>query len=175
MRHYDGSSWSKANLQQYDEPSLKDVGGSGPNNVWVVGSGFTVYRYDGSQWTETEGAVDSSDWLTEVEVNGPKDVWAAGSGGKPWHWNGTKWKRHTDIDNGHWIDGMWSGGSGNVWLSVTATNQFDSNYASVYHWDGSSWTEHATGVGKHGLHEIWGDGQGGLWAVGGDGTIIGKR
>ena len=53
---------------------LKGVWGSGPNDVWVVGSGGSISHWDGTAWTLTP--TGSKNTFHAVWGSGPNDVWA---------------------------------------------------------------------------------------------------
>ena len=54
MLHYDGKAWTTtptANLPVPSTTILKGVWGSGPSDVWAVGSAGKILHYDGTTWT----------------------------------------------------------------------------------------------------------------------------
>ncbi len=62
-----------ANVARY---SLTSVWGTGPSNVWAVGSLGTVLHFDGNTWTRT--SVGSGETLRAVWANGDGGVWVGG-------------------------------------------------------------------------------------------------
>jgi hypothetical protein len=61
--HFDGTSWSQMvlplGITVPTDESWTDVHGTGPNNVYVVGS-RTLLRYDGTSWSPIAREVASS-------------------------------------------------------------------------------------------------------------------
>ena len=49
------------------------VWGTGPNDVWAIGSGGTIMHYDGETWVETPSGV--LDTLNAIWGSGPNDIW----------------------------------------------------------------------------------------------------
>ncbi len=58
---------------------ITSISGSGPNDVWAVGTDRTILHYDGATWEKALGnEVDASPYtLRSVWVGGPDDVWVA--------------------------------------------------------------------------------------------------
>ncbi len=49
VKSFDGSEWS---YKQVAAAALRDISGTGPNDVWVVGEGGTVAQYNGTDWID---------------------------------------------------------------------------------------------------------------------------
>ncbi len=49
------------------------VWGTGPNDVWAIGSGGTIMHYDGKTWVQTPTGV--FDTLSGIWGSGPNDIW----------------------------------------------------------------------------------------------------
>jgi hypothetical protein len=99
--HYDGTAWSLAQGGALDVPdasienandSLDDIWGTGPNDVWAVGSTCTncdaaedvasvctdvLLHYDGTAWSQSFTQLGL---LFGVWGTGPCDIWAVGMG-----------------------------------------------------------------------------------------------
>lgn len=56
--------------------ALTSVWGSGPSDVWAVGSGGTIVHWDGSAWKLTPTAPATQNTLRGVWGSGPNDIWA---------------------------------------------------------------------------------------------------
>jgi hypothetical protein len=55
--------------------SLTSIWGSGPNDIWSVGSGGTIIHYDGTAWKITPTEPATMNTLRSVWGSGPNDVW----------------------------------------------------------------------------------------------------
>ncbi len=91
--HYDGSSWTE--LHPGGTETYWWVGGSGPNDVWMVGENGRVTQWDGKAFIEHNSGTAATLW--GVWAAAPNDVWIVGGtpeggGGVPndivFHWNG---------------------------------------------------------------------------------------
>lgn len=148
---------------------LRDVWGSGGNDLFAVGDDGTILHYDGSSWaTMYSGLEGSLRNLHGVWGSGSKDVYAVGDWGTIWHYDGTSWDPWTVYYPSNDLTGVWGTGSNNVY--------FVDEGSTVFHYDGSSCQEvyplnkpFAPGV-AHSLRGIGGSGPGDIFAVGELGT-----
>ncbi len=83
--------WCSITLDGLRDVGLNAIWGTGPNNVWVVGSRGFAARFDGTKW-EVHRA-DTLLSLFSVWGSGPSDVWAGNSGEAVFHWDGSSWKK----------------------------------------------------------------------------------
>jgi len=83
--------WCTVALDGVRDVSLNAIWGTGPNDVWVVGSHGFAARYDGTSWTVHRP--DTLLALYSVWGSGPSDVWAGNTGEAFFHWDGTTWKQ----------------------------------------------------------------------------------
>ena len=81
--------WCSVALEGLEDVGLNGIWGSGPDNVWVVGSRGFAARYDGSKWQVRRP--DTLLALFSVWGTGPSDVWAGNSGQAVFHWDGSSW------------------------------------------------------------------------------------
>jgi hypothetical protein len=124
--HWDGAVWSNVPLPGA-RGLLEDVDGTGPNDVWAVGSkgASLVYRWNGTDWTKLGGILDQ--WqgdVLAVSAVTTDDVWAAGV--NQWsqpmaaHWSGSRWLRTPVRKENGWFytikafnqTEIWAGGGG---------------------------------------------------------------
>ena len=96
--HWNGQAWSYVPTPNVDWPNenldntLAGVGGSGPNDVWAVGTvgvsqrvGELALHWNGSTWAIPEGPTRlGSGALNAVADLAPKDVWAVGTDAEFW-------------------------------------------------------------------------------------------
>ncbi|HUS16383.1 MAG TPA: hypothetical protein VM536_15405, partial [Chloroflexia bacterium] len=85
--HWDGQAWRQTPAPDVAalDGSLNAVSGSGPNDVWTVGTlagrHTLVLHWDGTRWSRVPSpspGIDR-DELTAVQAVGPGQVWVAGS------------------------------------------------------------------------------------------------
>ena len=138
--HWDGTTWSwvpSPNDPSAYESALHAVGGTGPDDVWAVGSfsydvesgpATIALHWNGSKWAEVETPDPYSEDFHSIAAVSPTDVWAAGAYSTLDHYDGATWIRNTP-------------GVGNV-LAMSASGASDIwavGGVSTLHYDGSSW------------------------------------
>jgi hypothetical protein len=78
--HWNGAAWTTL-AKGPGWPPFDGVWSSGPDDVWVLGSG--IRHWDGAAWsTDDSGAVNDDAWGSSAD-----DVWAVGSRGVLPHWD----------------------------------------------------------------------------------------
>lgn len=185
--HYDGKAWSLTTLPEI--PGLGDglsgVAGTGPNDVWAVGS-YTVLgnppaptgaarrlilHWNGTAWSQsplTEVPNPPDGWLARVIALAPDNAWAVGTGLSVsiFHWDGTAW-HPVSISGATQPVALLSIAA----LSPTdiwAAGQQDVN-SVVAHYDGTNWTltplpdvagkaRTLTGLSAFASNDIWATG-----------------
>ena len=104
--------------------NLTSVWGSGPNDVWAVGTAGTILHYDGTKWerADLEAQDAGTDFtLQAVWLDRPDDVWIA-DGARIRHtngWNGptgTEWQIYSYAATAPTISGI-RGKDGMIWMS----------------------------------------------------------
>lgn len=135
---------------------LYKVHGSGPSDVWAVGSrGIVRHGVDGT-FGDVDAGVQSP--LFTVHTGGPAPVAVGGFGqAVALHWDGTGW-----VDRSPDFQPQLNGVSGRGEDLVAVGTQ-----GSVQRWDGEAWIADAERVTPYDLHGVWIDDDGGIWAVGG--------
>lgn len=140
VRHFDGVSWSKTQL---NVGRLNAISGSGPHDVWVVGGQFSAH-FDGAVWRSKTptGRPGAQFYLTDVVSFGPADAWTVGSSweltdagtqslGVAFHFDGTDWTPvvlPSGSDGQFGFDSVWGSHGGDVWLTGWRP----------LHWDGTT-------------------------------------
>lgn len=95
--HWNGSAWSPATTAPGTKRAPRrqafKVWGSGPRDVWVVGTGALVMHFDGTSWTELDVGLDPSIPLTTVHGASATEVFAVGGVGNATvlRFDGTAW------------------------------------------------------------------------------------
>ncbi len=169
IEHWDGTSWSivpspnPATGIPGDEDVLTAVGGSGPNDLWAVGSEtdqddptiFLLFEHwDGTTWSAVQSPTPlmSSQFASSVSAVSSKDVWAVGddeTGQRRTlaaHWNGQAWSIVPTPNLGqgtvqNLLTGVSANANGDVWASGFAFNVDHRNFRVPYvlRWSGKSW------------------------------------
>lgn len=124
-----GGACSDSGICSVDVPldapvNLTSVWGSGPNDVWSVGTAGTILHYDGTKWerADLEAQDAGTDFtLQAVWLDRPDDVWIA-DGARIRHtngWNGptgTEWQIYSYATTAPPISGI-RGKDGVTWMS----------------------------------------------------------
>jgi len=120
IEHWNGTAWSIASIPAFppgDTGTLTAIGGSGPADLWAVGTlvptnGIDIdplfEHFNGTNWTIVPFSAQSacSTALTDcffsaagVSASSPDDVWVVGNIAQPnptvnlaAHWNGSQWQ-----------------------------------------------------------------------------------
>lgn len=167
--HFDGEGWqSVAVVPDSANGSQRQpfkVWGTGPDDVWVVGTGALVMHFDGEQWTDLPPPVAATTTLFTVHGTGPDDVFAVGGFGNATvaRFDGEAWSDDSpppaDIAPGftgvfaHPEHGVAAAGNqGAIWW------RGDDGWAPDPRTPATTWSFHAA----------WIDPDGGVWAAGGD-------
>lgn len=153
------------------------IWGSGPNDVWMVGSkGTTNMSFsshtnglaatDGGMpaWTEVDTATFSV--LNAVWGTGPNDVWAVGNSGAIRHYTGGATWEIVESPTSQNLRGVWAAATDDAW--AVGEN------GTVLHYDGTEWTPSKVALpkaDKRDLYAVWGSGPDDVWAVG-DGIVM---
>jgi hypothetical protein len=132
-----------------DVPSLQQrmftgAWGSGPNDVFAVGTAGTIVRWDGTTWSPMSSGTTAD--LESVWGTGPNDVFAVGgafmtgpASGTILHWDGKTWSPMSPpASNVGGYLGVWGSGPSDVYAVGS----------QISHWDGMSWS--AIGLGPSG-------------------------
>jgi hypothetical protein len=162
LRHWDGTKWDDVEVP--GSVSLWEVWGTGPGDVWMVGTDINgnglIERGDGMNF-DTVGFQGTS--LRSIWGAEPNDVWVAAYDGSIQHWDGTTWTITTGPTSEGSLLGIWGSGAGDLWAvglkGVALRNS-----------DGKAWTVSNTGT-ESVLWSVWGASPKEIWAVGSSGTI----
>jgi hypothetical protein len=84
---WDGTTWASVSAP----PSFytRAIGGTSPEDLWVVGAAGTAAHFDGVNWTVHDVGAEVE--LADVVALSPNDVWVAGGAGVVSHYDGTAW------------------------------------------------------------------------------------
>lgn len=87
------TEWCEVPLDGLASVALNAIWGSGPNDVWVVGTRGYAAHFDGTKWESRSAKTLLA--LFSIWGSGPTDVWAGNSGKSLFHWQGTEWQEST--------------------------------------------------------------------------------
>ena len=163
--HYDGNQQGTWNALTSSSSDLYGVWGTSPNDVFVVGAGYTILHYDGATWSP----MAAPGYNPDVDFYGVwgtshNDVFAVGSQGTVLHYNGTAWSpmASNTVNN---LYGVW----GTSHSDVFAVGQG----GTIIHYDGNvqtSWTW-MNSTAELDLYGVWGSSHSDVFAVGAYGTV----
>jgi hypothetical protein len=161
IKHYNGSVWTA--MPSGTSSALNGVWGSGPNDVFAVGTSGTILHYNGSTWT----AISSSttwDTLEDVWGSGPNDVFAVGTNTIV-HYNGLTWTSMYSSSSDYIVRfrAVWGSGPNDVFAVA--------DVGTILHYNGSTWTAMSSGITGD-LYYVWGSGPNDVFAVSEDNTIL---
>jgi hypothetical protein len=160
--HYDGKSWSLANLSTIQSGNefgtdLSAVYGFSSNDIWAVGehqyyqNGLKSYtclviHWNGSKWQEYPVASDTSSigGLEAVGGSAPNDVWATGVNAV-YHFNGSTWQNVQVplYPQGIQFSSIVGINNSNVYMMGYRNDVVqpgDTTAYFLYHFDGTSWS-----------------------------------
>ncbi|MCP4574398.1 MAG: hypothetical protein GY838_18760 [bacterium] len=125
--HWDGQNW-----KQTWEPWQGGIGfglelwGSGPDDIWAVGSDGAMVHFDGRSWERVEGVTGRN--LRAIWGGGPDDVYVGGDE-TLLRYDGEQWSTVPGFKRLN-VSHLWGSDSSNVWA---ATDQ------GLYRYDGETW------------------------------------
>ncbi len=136
------------------------MAGSGPDNLFTVGTHGSITHHDGSSWTVMESGVSSL--LTGVWTSGPENAYASGAKETLLHYDGTSWSA---------IPPQGVEGYGGVWGSADNDVYVAAENGLLLHYDGTEWTTIDTGTDWW-LKKISGTGPNDVWVADNDGRLL---
>jgi hypothetical protein len=165
VAHFDGAAWTIAPTGTFGPPD--GIWGSGPADVYAVGSAGSLAHFDGASWTpvETGYTVD----LHGVWGSGPDDVYAVGAGTVILHWDGAAWTG-APLGFDRPLTGVWGSSADDVYIVGPATWNEPS---TLVHKNLDQWIDvRPAGLGEGtALSAVWGSGPDDVW-VGGEATLL---
>ncbi len=166
---------------QHPDAAFMSVGGTGPDDVWVVGAqphpqeGPVVLRTRDGAWERVETGQLHPIWWVHAFTDGP--TFLGGGGATVLRVDGDEVTRTpTPVFFGNTVFGVWGASPDAVW----AVGGFAGRDGFVWRYDGASWTEidlpddlprSASGEIPS-LFKVWGRAADDVWVVGGLGTVL---
>lgn len=144
--HYDGTQWSVAASAPGD---LRAVSGSGPDNVWAVGS--TAMRFDGTTWTPHTENLDAG--FCAVYSPSSAEAWAVTFDSALYRWTAAAgWQLSARIPT---IPNVVTPQRATLWGSGPS-DVYAGSYLGFMHWNGSSWAPVVNDAGIGQILNLWG-------------------
>jgi hypothetical protein len=200
LAHWDGAGWSiwdglrwraaqEAGAGPAGLGSFESVWGSGPDDVYAVGSGWDpngqgglMLHWNGQSWSQVADPVlQTASDLNSVWGTGPGDVFVAGAvldpvpngDGYPtyhhvvFHWDGSRWSNVFTPDGAVFYG--FAGSGRNDVFAVGFSSDGSAARGATAHWDGTSWSTMAPAPEP--LTAAWAGG-GEVLAVGWSGAVF---
>jgi hypothetical protein len=168
VEHWNGTAWSLVPVPTPPGSELNGVGGTGPSDVWAVGSGGAVgsaaqstlvLHWNGVKWaTVPSPNANALNVLRGITAISPTNVWAVGDSIKsPFdgvsvsaplvlHWNGSSWSSVTvpKVGKGsNSLSAIAGRSATDVWavgFSDDITGAIPIRRTLAQHWNGTSWS-----------------------------------
>ena len=126
---------------------LRGIWGADPNNIWVVGTGYTLLRWDGSSWSSPARPAPAQGkpvQLFSVHGTSKNDVWAGGywdenSRTRLLHWDGVTWETSELAISIGRVLSIWGPAASNVWVGPD-------NGSACSNWNGFEWRFRSCGT-----------------------------
>jgi hypothetical protein len=141
------------------------IGGTGPEDVWVVGTNGRAWHSRGDGvWQER--SADTPWELNSVWGSGANDVYASVMANLVLHWNGQLWEKQVEgIPIGATYAAVWGSGPRDIYLAGPG----------LYRSSGDGrWMRQTWPVGAGPFVGIWGSGPNDVWVLGGGGVLRSK-
>ncbi len=184
---WDGVSWTRSSLPDFDRSVATGVAASSPKDAWVIGSRANRHRalasrWDGKMWRSTDTRALRSSSLGGVVALGPDDAWAVGSTRRRVpgdsfaqalvaHWDGSTWRPASipRLPRDTFLYDISASGPTDVW-ALGWSNAPEA--AVLLHFDGESWTKVPPPIRHYSfLTDVAAVPGGGAWVVGDDGAL----
>ncbi|MBN1670081.1 MAG: VCBS repeat-containing protein [Kiritimatiellae bacterium] len=175
IAHFDGREWRiHATMDLYECGEWRDIWGSGPNDVYVVGyeefdecdPDAVIFHFDGNAWTRV--LYGGYGEISAVWGRGSNDVYAVADGARLLHYDGRDWARMTVGDSGQQparIRGVTGTG-----VSLLVVGSGGSGEPTVWEYNGTLWNKTMMSDGS-GLSAGWAGEGGGAFVVGESGLL----
>ncbi|MEJ7734945.1 MAG: hypothetical protein WKG00_37875 [Polyangiaceae bacterium] len=168
---FDGATWRR--LSPGGTQTFWWVSGTGPGDVWMVGTGGRIAHWDGAAFTEHDSGVSTTLW--GVWAASPTDAWAVGGtpeGGTTGdndlvlHWDGAAWTRVTlpGAPRGRAHYKVWGASSDDLYVVGEA--------GTIWHKKGDSWAIEGDGLAEATLFTVNGCSGSEVYAVGGRQVLV---
>jgi hypothetical protein len=163
LRFWDGVKWTEEELPAYEAQytdNFTALGGSGPDDVWLMGSRGLTFHKTATGWSKVDSGVTSP--LSGVWSAGPDAAYAVGPLAFL-RWDGRSWRPVSDDPNvAIGLRAVWGSSRDDVWAVGT-------DGAMVHLQNGQ--VTRAERVTQSHLVSLWGSAPDDIWA-GGEGVLL---
>jgi cysteine-rich repeat protein len=169
---YKGLKWGE-DPSKPDFGPLHDVWGSGPDDVFAVGSAGKALHYDGSTWVERSEGLDPLVTLRGVWTAGAdSDVIAVGDQGTIARYSRSAraWTRESlplSVPEETVLEAVWGDGKSQLYAVGHARGR-----GVIVRYTGQRWELDAEELTTPELLDIWGSAEGDVFVVGEEGVIL---
>jgi hypothetical protein len=132
--------------------SVLSIWGSGPNDVYIVGSVGMGEHFDGARWTSLETGTGAH--LTGVWGSGPNDVYIA---------TNSNALLHSGVDAGTWDHQVFGGGVTFSDIKGWSATDIYADGPGVIHFDTNTWSNPGIDSGDYGVDKLWVTGPADAW------------
>ncbi len=157
--------------------SLESIWGSGPTDIFTVGTNGTILHFDGKRWNK-QAAGSTTAHLISVWGRGPSDVYAAGCSEyclpgptvKAFmvRYDGAKWSVVSSPAGAAMVSDIWGAPAGNLYLTGPPSS---SPYYVIYSADTKgAWQGEASS--QWAMWGIWGAAPADIFACGNGGAVL---
>lgn len=145
ISRYDGTGWSR--MSSGVSTALAAVWGSGPNDIWAVGTHGVMTHFNGSAWSAQTSPV--SYWLNALWGTASNNVYAVGGyasnppGGKILHYDGASWSQIWNDQASGNLYGVWGSGPNDIYavgLSNTILHYYVANLPGTIQFSSPTYT-----------------------------------
>lgn len=158
-----GTAWNDFDSNTPNSINLKAVWGTGPNSIWIVGTGATVRYWNGTTWGAQTSGLQANRTLFGISGANATNVWAAGSNGEIIRFNGTTWS-NPNSDTTQLLNGIHVIDTSNA-IAVGARKSYT-------RWNGTVWTNSQSQLLAQNFTDTWASDDDKVWFTSNTGLII---
>ncbi len=158
IHHFDGKEYAETNLGPIGW--LSALGGTGPGDVWAMGSAGAVAHYNGARWAI--GRIAGVDHIRGALGFRHDDIWAVATSGTILHFGGRELAMQASSTTQS-LMAVWANSPKDAWAVGKS--------GLLLRYDGQAWIPQKSPTDAH-LRGVFGSGPNDLWIVGDAGTIL---
>lgn len=176
ISHWNGNSWSSANLdKKVPKKDYYAVDCIDSNDCWAVGQkdkkNASIIHWNGNEWSVDSSSKTKED-LKGVSCTATDDCWVVGNKKTFQHWDGDQWSNGSVNNNipNKTINDISCIAEDNCW----AVGDINDGDPIIAQWDGSQWSRVLpdASVSNQNLYAVHCINNSNCWAVGNSGSVI---